>query len=228
MSPVQIGEILGSFVESLLLAVIWLIICKIIPPLRSKIGVSYGIAIALALVPLFITVTPAGPNISGFVGTLLCVGLLILQYKRAKNKMLKSVSSGRDQISTFDTSIVKSRNLMKNKGVFQTIIFLLSFFGLVVSFIVANLTFPDIIDFLDSPDPPSASDFPFTIETILFYTFFFISIISVFINFISMIIDAVKKQRILWVIVMVFVGFPASWAYFLFVYKKRLPDPSSN
>jgi hypothetical protein len=86
MGPGQLGYMVGAFATSLLFAVVWLIICRIIPPLRKRIGVSYGVAIALAFVPSFVTV--GGPNVFNIIGALLCVGLLFWQYKRAKKKQL--------------------------------------------------------------------------------------------------------------------------------------------
>jgi hypothetical protein len=88
MSVGQFGYLIGAFAMSLLFAVVWLIICKAIPPLRRKIGVSYGVAIALAFVPSLVTV--GGPNILNIIGTLLCVGLLFWQFKRAQTKQQPS------------------------------------------------------------------------------------------------------------------------------------------
>ncbi|MHB8425830.1 MAG: hypothetical protein ACYDB9_11905 [Gammaproteobacteria bacterium] len=90
MSAGQFGYLVGAFAMALLFAVVWLIICKVIPPLRRKLGVSYGIAMALAFVPSLITV--GGPNIFNLIGSLLCVGLLFWQYKRAQKKLLASAS----------------------------------------------------------------------------------------------------------------------------------------
>ena len=42
------GEIIGGLIATILLPVVWLIACKIIPKLRRKISVSYGVAITLA------------------------------------------------------------------------------------------------------------------------------------------------------------------------------------
>jgi len=94
MGPAQVGQMLGAFATSLLFAVVWLIICRVIPPLRKRLGVSYGVAIALALVPPIVTV--GGPNLLNIVGALLCVGLLVWQYRRAKKKMLASASQVAD------------------------------------------------------------------------------------------------------------------------------------
>jgi hypothetical protein len=96
MGPAQFGYMLGAFATSLLFAVVWLIICRIIPPLRKRLEVSYGVAIALALVPSIVTV--GGPNLLNVVGALLCVGLLVWQYKRAQKKRLASASQANDPL----------------------------------------------------------------------------------------------------------------------------------
>lgn len=91
MSAGQFGYVIGAFAISLLLAAVWLIVCKAIPPLRRRLAISYGVAIALAFVPSLITID--GPNILNIIGTLLCTGLLFWQFKRAQKKKLSSSSA---------------------------------------------------------------------------------------------------------------------------------------
>jgi hypothetical protein len=91
MSAGQFGYLIGAFAMSLLFAVVWLIICKTIPPLRRKLGVSYGVAIALSFVPSLVTV--GGPSILNIIGTLLCAGLLFWQFKRAQKKQQVSINA---------------------------------------------------------------------------------------------------------------------------------------
>ena len=55
MNAAQLGMFIGSFAISVLFAVVWLLICKAIPPLRRRPRVSYGIAIALGFVPSLVT-----------------------------------------------------------------------------------------------------------------------------------------------------------------------------
>lgn len=88
MNAGQLGYIIGAFAMSLLFAAVWLIICKAIPPLRNKLGISYGVAIALAFVPSLVTI--GGPNIFNIIGTLICAGLLFWQFKRAQKKLSSS------------------------------------------------------------------------------------------------------------------------------------------
>lgn len=91
MNAVQLGMFVGSFATSLLFAVVWLLICKAIPPLRRRLGISYGVAIVLGFMPLLITI--GGPSVSNVIAALLCGGLLFWQYTRAKAKLRVSESS---------------------------------------------------------------------------------------------------------------------------------------
>jgi hypothetical protein len=84
MTAAQFGYLTGSFAGSLMVAAVWLIICNFISPLRARPGVTHGIAVALAFVPALITL--GGPNTLNIEGTLLCVVLLLWQYRRAEKK----------------------------------------------------------------------------------------------------------------------------------------------
>jgi hypothetical protein len=87
MSAGQLGYLAGAFAISLFFATVWLIICKVIPPLRRKLGVSYGVAIALAFLPALITIGVSDAIYLNFLGAFLCAGLLFWQYKRAQAKL---------------------------------------------------------------------------------------------------------------------------------------------
>lgn len=87
----QLGFIIGAFVISLLLAGVWLIISKAIPPLRRKLHVSFGTAIALVFIPLLITID--GPNIFNITGTLLSIGLLFLALQVSTKRKLLTIKS---------------------------------------------------------------------------------------------------------------------------------------
>ncbi len=87
MSAGQLGYLAGAFAMSLLFAAVWLIICKVVPPLRRKLGVSYGIAIALAFLPALLTIGASDAIHLNFLGAFLCAGLLFWQYKRAQAKL---------------------------------------------------------------------------------------------------------------------------------------------
>jgi hypothetical protein len=82
MSAGEFGYIIGIFAGSLLLGSVWLIICKIIPPLQNKPNLSYGLAIALASLPPFLSID--GPNILNVIGTLMSIGLFFWQFRRAQ------------------------------------------------------------------------------------------------------------------------------------------------
>lgn len=92
MSAGLIGYFFGAFVMSLLFAAVWLIICKLVPPLRKKPGISYGVAMVLALIPPFLTLGVSDTIIVNFVAAFACVGLLFWQYKRAQAKHATSTT----------------------------------------------------------------------------------------------------------------------------------------
>jgi hypothetical protein len=85
MGAAQLGYFIGSFAMSLLFAAVWLIISKVIPPIRHRLRFSYGIAVVLAFLPPLITL--GGPTASNLLGALLCAALLFWQYKRARRKL---------------------------------------------------------------------------------------------------------------------------------------------
>ena len=82
------GEIIGGLIATILLPVVWLIACKIIPKLRRKISVSYGVAITLAtFIFLFLAVFGGNRmNALGLIGALLGPVLLFFDYRRAQRK----------------------------------------------------------------------------------------------------------------------------------------------
>lgn len=93
MSAGLIGYFVGSFVMSLLVAIIWLIICKVVPPLRKKPRVAYGVAMVLALVPPLLTIGVSDAIAINFAGAFVCIGLLFWQYKRAQAKHATSTTA---------------------------------------------------------------------------------------------------------------------------------------
>lgn len=78
------GMFLGAFIVSLLVAVVWLIIAKIVPPLKRQPKLSYPIAMGLALGIQLVNIN--GPSAHGLLAALACCGLLFLQMKRAQAK----------------------------------------------------------------------------------------------------------------------------------------------
>ncbi len=92
----RIGHFIGFFLGTLILPVVWLIICKVIPPLRRRPGVSYGIAIALAFLPSLGFIARSFPSqlvASELLVGLLCAALLFWQYTRAKAKLRRAPSN---------------------------------------------------------------------------------------------------------------------------------------
>ena len=45
----EVASFVGSFITAVFLVVAWIVVCKTLPPLRQRLGVTYGIAIALAV-----------------------------------------------------------------------------------------------------------------------------------------------------------------------------------
>lgn len=84
---VALGEFIGAFAAGLGIAVIWLIIAYVIPPLRRSPHISYPIAMALA----FLAQLTVG-ELSYIVAGLLCVVLLFIQMKRAQRKLNPSTT----------------------------------------------------------------------------------------------------------------------------------------
>ena len=84
-----IGFFLGSFMGSLFLAAIWLIIAKLSlrPPTRRNIAISYGIAMALAFVPQLLLFRIGGVTFVGILASFVCIALLFWQYKRELIKL---------------------------------------------------------------------------------------------------------------------------------------------
>jgi len=84
-------EFMGSFFLPMVLAIVWLAICRIVPPLRERLRVCYGIAMAppvLSLVDL--VVRGYTMNFWNFSGALLCVGLIFWRYRFVLGKSNRS------------------------------------------------------------------------------------------------------------------------------------------
>jgi hypothetical protein len=80
MGETQVSAFIGQIVLALLLAVGWLVIAKVIPSLRRRIGVSYGIASAVALLACLVPFD--GPTSTRFFASLFVVAILFVQSKR--------------------------------------------------------------------------------------------------------------------------------------------------
>lgn len=96
----MVARFVGVFLGTLVLPVVWLIICRVIPPLRRRPGVSCGIGIALAFLPSSSAVlalmrrnwVPLDFLAALLLAFLLCSALLLWQYTRAKAKLLEAPS----------------------------------------------------------------------------------------------------------------------------------------
>lgn len=87
----EFAGVVGSFFTALFLVVAWLVICRILPPLRQRHSVCYGIAIALAVLsPMVLVFRGFTPHIWDLMGALLCAGLVFWKYRRALAKLDRS------------------------------------------------------------------------------------------------------------------------------------------
>jgi len=85
VNPVIIGEFIGAFSVSLAIAAVWLIIAKIIPPLRKYPKGVYITAMVLCALIQLVPIGGPGPiNISAAIT---CILLLAWQMKRAQAKL---------------------------------------------------------------------------------------------------------------------------------------------
>jgi len=92
MGPELVGSFIGAFAVSLAIAAIWLIIAKIIPPLRRRPKGTYITAMVLCVLPQLVTYDGPGPI--NFMAAIACVLLLLWQMKRAQKKLVSESSTG--------------------------------------------------------------------------------------------------------------------------------------
>jgi hypothetical protein len=74
----------ADFTVSFLFAFFVLMLCKVIPPVRPRLGLSYGVAIAAAFAPNF--VLSAGPELRAFAAAAVTAVILFVMYLRARAK----------------------------------------------------------------------------------------------------------------------------------------------
>jgi drug/metabolite transporter (DMT)-like permease len=90
MNPAMAGYIVGAMLISLLLPIVWLLIARVIPSIRARVGLAYGIAMVLAWPTAFLRpqVDPGDPITSPdlLLGSLLGTAALYFLMLRAKKK----------------------------------------------------------------------------------------------------------------------------------------------
>lgn len=89
MSAGLIGYVFGQFIMFLLVAVVWLIITKLIPPLRRRPGVSYGVAMVLVVLLALTQIGVSSSLALTTVAAIVCEALLFWQYRRDRSKQTK-------------------------------------------------------------------------------------------------------------------------------------------
>lgn len=94
MGAANIGYFVGGLVVPVFIAAVWLILVKIINPLKRRPGLSYSIAVVLGwLVVLPSLELPDGPNIGGFAGALLVSVLAWRSYKKETSALSAQAAS---------------------------------------------------------------------------------------------------------------------------------------
>jgi hypothetical protein len=87
----EVAAFVASFITALFLVMMWLVICKTLPPLRQKLGISYGIAITLAVLsPMVFVIRGYGVHLWDFMGALSCAGLIFWKYRLVLAKIDRS------------------------------------------------------------------------------------------------------------------------------------------
>lgn len=94
MSAAMTGYVIGQFVVFLLVAAIWLIITKFIPPLRRRLGVSYGVAMALVVLLALTQIGVSQSLAFTLVAAIICEALLFWQYRRDRGIQAKQATAG--------------------------------------------------------------------------------------------------------------------------------------
>lgn len=89
MSAGMVGYVIGQFVMFLLVAAIWLIITKLIPPLRRRPGISYGVAMVLVVLLALTQIGVSSSLALTAVAVVVCEALLFWQYRRDRAKQAK-------------------------------------------------------------------------------------------------------------------------------------------
>jgi len=80
----EVASFVGSFIAAVYLVLAWIVVCKTLPLLRQRLGVTYGMAIALAgFSPMVLIIKGYPPDFWDFMGALFCAGLLFLKYRHA-------------------------------------------------------------------------------------------------------------------------------------------------
>lgn len=87
----EFSAFVGSFLYALVLAALWLGICRVLPPLRKRLHVSYGIAMAISVMSLIgILVKGYAVNYLNLLGALFCTCLIFWKYRHALAKLDRS------------------------------------------------------------------------------------------------------------------------------------------
>jgi len=88
MGAGQIGNIMGTFLASIILPVIILIICNFIPAAKRNPKIVYGICVVLAVAACAITLNGGGGNVlDASLAAVLAIAFLYWGYVRAEKRV---------------------------------------------------------------------------------------------------------------------------------------------
>jgi VanZ family protein len=88
-----LGGLVVVIALSWLLANFWLALCRVIPPLRTRIGLCYALAVAVAY--LWLLLPPGGPDVIDVLGCTVTAGIVVWQYLRAVARIRREDQTGK-------------------------------------------------------------------------------------------------------------------------------------
>jgi hypothetical protein len=109
MNAFAIGQLLGLFIFTLSVAAIWLLIAHVIPPLRRRPRVIYGIAIGLVF--LLFSLATDEPKANRVAGGVICVAIVQWYMRRSARQRSGSIPA-----STADLARSPARDSNDNPG----------------------------------------------------------------------------------------------------------------
>lgn len=82
MGAGMVGNYIGTVLASLFLPLVWLIVARLVPPLRRSPGVANAVAVALAWFAAFASARGAGSAGPAIVAAVMAAALFYWNYRR--------------------------------------------------------------------------------------------------------------------------------------------------
>ena len=92
MGPGQLGYLIGTLLTLVVVGAVWLIVAKLIPPLRRRPGVSNLVAAVLVLCAAVANASEGGSAAMPLFAGLLVSGLLWWNYRREARALVQKPS----------------------------------------------------------------------------------------------------------------------------------------